>query len=100
MSLARNLSNKHRKLLATGLDALKTASKKLIHKAAEATGKFIGNKIAEKNKTYNWWKFKKKNCIKRWTLWNVYAIKWFNCVKMCDKKVNQSKWFIKWPIFC
>ena len=31
-----------------GLDALKTASKKEIHKAAEATAKFIGNKIADK----------------------------------------------------
>ena len=32
----------------TGLDATKTASKKLVHKAIEATGEFIGNKIAEK----------------------------------------------------
>ena len=31
-----------------GLDALKTASKKEIHKAAEATAEFIGNKIADK----------------------------------------------------
>ena len=32
----------------TELNALKTASKKLAHKAAEATGEFIGNKIADK----------------------------------------------------
>ena len=33
----------------TGLDALKTASsKRVAHKAAEATGEFIENKIAEK----------------------------------------------------
>ena len=32
----------------TGLDALKTASKKVVHKATEATGKFIGNTIADK----------------------------------------------------
>ena len=32
----------------TGLDALKTASKNVVHKAAEATGDFIGNKIADK----------------------------------------------------
>ena len=31
-------------LLGTGLDALKAASKKVVHKAAEATGEFIGNK--------------------------------------------------------
>ena len=30
----------------TGLDALKTATKKVAHKAAEATGEFIWNKIA------------------------------------------------------
>ena len=32
----------------TGLDAAKIASKKIIHKRAEAKGEFIGNKIAEK----------------------------------------------------
>ena len=32
----------------TGVDALKTASKKVVHKATEATGEFIGNKIANK----------------------------------------------------
>ena len=49
LSFARNFSNKDSKqLLDTGLDALKTASKKVVHKAAEATGKFIRNKIADK----------------------------------------------------
>ena len=51
--LARNLSNKYGKQLLdtaakTGLDALKTASKKVVLKAAEATGEFIENKIADK----------------------------------------------------
>ena len=31
------------------LDALKTVFWKVVHKAAEATGEFIGNKIANKN---------------------------------------------------
>ena len=31
-----------------GLDALKTASKKVVHKVAEAISEFIGNKIADK----------------------------------------------------
>ena len=31
----------------TGLDASKSASKKVVHKAAEATGEFIENKIAD-----------------------------------------------------
>ena len=37
-----------KKLLGTGLDALKTVSKKVVHKAAEATSEVIGNKIADK----------------------------------------------------
>ena len=53
MSFARTLSNKYRKHLTdtatiTGLDALKIASKKVAQKADEATGEFIGNKIADK----------------------------------------------------
>ena len=32
----------------TGLDALKINSKKVVHNAAEATGKFKGDKIADK----------------------------------------------------
>ena len=32
----------------TGLDALKTDFKKVVHKAAEATGEFIRNKTADK----------------------------------------------------
>ena len=37
-----------KQLLDTGVDALKTASKKVVYKAAKTTGEFIGNKIAEK----------------------------------------------------
>ena len=49
LSFARNLSKKYAKqLLDTGIDALKTASKKVVHKVAEATGEFIGNKITDK----------------------------------------------------
>ena len=48
LSFATNFSNKCRKqLLDTRLDALKTASKKVVHKVAEATGEFMGNKIAD-----------------------------------------------------
>ena len=36
-----------KELLDTGLDALKTSSKNVVLKAAEATGEFIGNKIAD-----------------------------------------------------
>ena len=32
----------------TGLNALKSATEKAVHKAAEATGEFIRNKIADK----------------------------------------------------
>ena len=49
MSFARNFSNKYRKLLlGTGLNVLKTAYKKAVHKATKAAGEFMGNKIADK----------------------------------------------------
>ena len=53
MSFARNLCNKYGKQLLrsaakTGLDALITASKKVVHKADEATDKCTGKRIAEK----------------------------------------------------
>ena len=53
VSFVKNLYNKHRKKIMntainSGLDAVKTASKKLVHKAAEAIGEFIGNKNADK----------------------------------------------------
>ena len=53
LSSARNLPNKHGKQLLdidakAGLDLIKSASKIVVHKAAEKTGEFIGNKIAEK----------------------------------------------------
>ena len=54
-NLSRNLSGKssqkildHAKQSAT--DALKTTSKRIIQKSAEATGDLIGNKIADKMK--------------------------------------------------
>ena len=49
LSFARNLPHKYRKKLLdtatkTGLDALITAFKKVVHKAAEAAGEFIETK--------------------------------------------------------
>ena len=51
LSFARNFSNKHRKqLLDTGLDSLKTSSKKVVHKTSE----FLGDKMAHAvTKSYN-----------------------------------------------
>ena len=34
--------------MGTGLDPLKTASKKIVHKEAEATGEFLGSEITDK----------------------------------------------------
>ena len=53
LSIERNLSSQYGKQLSgtatnTGLDARKAASKKVAHKAARATGEFIGSKIADK----------------------------------------------------
>ena len=49
LSFAGNPSNKYGKqLLNNGLKALKTASKKVVHKPADVAGEFIGRKITEK----------------------------------------------------
>ena len=51
--LLNNLVNKYGKKLMdtatkTGIDAAKTASKRVVQKTAEATGDLLGNKIAAK----------------------------------------------------
>ena len=53
MSFAKKFSNEYGKKLMdtptkTGIDAAKTASKRVVKKSAEATGDLIGNKIADK----------------------------------------------------
>ena len=53
LSFARKVGDKYSKKLMdtatkTGIDAAKTASKRVVQKAAEATGDLIGNKIADK----------------------------------------------------
>ena len=53
LSFARKLGDKYDKKLIdtatkTGIDAAKTASKRVVQKTAEATGDLIGNKIADK----------------------------------------------------
>ena len=53
MTFARNLSKRYEEQLwdtaaKAELDALQTASKKVVHKAAEAASEFIGNKVTEK----------------------------------------------------
>ena len=51
--MGKNLNNKYSKKLLNSakksrIDTIKTASKRVIQKKAEATGDSIGNKIAEK----------------------------------------------------
>ena len=53
LSFAKKFGNKYGKKLMdiatkTGIDAAKTASKRVVQKTAEATGDLIGNKIADK----------------------------------------------------
>ena len=53
MPFAKKFDDKYVKKLMytatkTGIDAPKTASKKVVQKTAEATGDLIGNKIADK----------------------------------------------------
>ena len=52
LSFARTFGDKYGKKLMdtvrkTGIDAVKTASKRVVQKTAEATGYLIGNKIAD-----------------------------------------------------
>ena len=53
LSFARKLGDRYGKKLIdtatkTGIDAAKTASKRVVQKTAEVTGGLIGNKIADK----------------------------------------------------
>ena len=53
LSFAKKIGNKYGKKIMdtvtkTGIDAAKTTSKRIVQKAAEATGDLIGNKIADK----------------------------------------------------
>ena len=53
LSFVRKFGDKYGKKLMdnatkTGIDAAKTASKRVVQKTAEATGDLIGNKIADK----------------------------------------------------
>ena len=53
LSFARNFADKYGKKLMntaikTGKDFARIASKKIVHKSAEATGDLIGNEIADK----------------------------------------------------
>ena len=49
----------------TEIDAVKTASKRLVPKTAEATGELIGNKIADETSSIGKSKEKKKNKQRR-----------------------------------
>ena len=51
----------------TGMDAAKTASKRVVQKAAEAKGDFIGNKVDDKQKIENLKKKKKQKKQRKFT---------------------------------
>ena len=66
LSFARKFKDKYGKKLMdtatkTGIDTAKTASKRVVQKAAEATGDLIGKKIADKITSIGKSKEKKKN---------------------------------------
>ena len=65
LSFARKFGDKYGKKLMdtptkTGIDAAKTASKRIVQKTAEAAGNLIGNKIADKITSVGKWKEKEK----------------------------------------
>ena len=72
LSFVRTFGDKHGKILMdtatkTGIDAAKTASKRVVQKTAEATRDVIGNKIADKTKR----KRKRKNKRNRRNLYST-----------------------------
>ena len=65
LSFARKFGDKYGKKLMdaatkTGVDAAKTASKKVVQKTEETTGALIGNKLADKTTSVGKTKSKKK----------------------------------------
>ena len=101
------------------IDSLKTASKKVVHKA----GEFIKNKIADAVTKSNDDKIVKQepveeiiirpeerdeilNKLRQVLLWRWNTIKLSKLLndstvsKNCDKKMDQSEWFMKLSIFC
>ena len=72
LSFARKFVDKYGKKLIdtatkTGIDAAKTASKRVVQKTAEATGDLIGNKIADKISSLGKTKNKEKTKDKKST---------------------------------
>ena len=126
LSFVRNLSNKYgNKLLdtatKTGLDILETVATKLVVKIAEATSGSTGNKIIDKiMKPKPMSDISSRNveevvippeqrkiilnesrqALKDEILQNISIIKLFNYIKPYDKKMDRSKCFIRWLIFC
>ena len=79
-SFGRNLSNIYRKknkfhaATKTVIDALETASKKVAHKAAEATRDFIANENAETIPPKNLWDVEES--LNDWTASKFLTRKW------------------------
>ena len=100
LSFARKVDDKYGKKLMgiatkTGIHAEKTASKRVVEKAAEATGDLIGNKIADKitslGKTKSKEKEKEEQEIyippeKRQQIIDDLRLFW-QCIKIENKKI-------------
>ena len=76
LSFARKFGDKYGKKLMdtatkTGIDAAKTASKRVVQKTAEAAGDLIGNKIADKITSIGKPKEKEKNKRNRRNLYST-----------------------------
>ena len=89
-----------------------------VYKAVGVKRDFIGNKIAQKkceSKSSLWWELERywRNCYSVWekrkniewiktifTKWlNYWIIRWSNCIKIYDKKVDRGKWFISRSVY-
>ena len=95
MSFARKISKKYGKKLKDtetkmGIDATKTASKRVVQKTAEAIGDLTGNKIADKINSVGKTKSKEKIYVPT-SRKNAANNKWFKIVLTPYKKWNTKK---------
>ena len=100
LSFTKNFGNKYGKKLIdtvtkTGIDAAKTASKRVVQKTEEATGDLIGNKIADKITSIGKPKeieeiyIPPKKDNKLLMTWNYFEYRfYFLCIKMEFPKIT------------
>ena len=114
-----SFARKYRKqLMDNGLDALKTAFKKVVHKTRQFLGERITDKIVkpkhviDENTKKSWrnnYSTRKKRRNIKWIKTSIIKMEHYKISKLLNdstvsklvkKNMDHSKLFIKWSIFC